>query len=827
MNLDFLITNEYGQNIVSDDPKVGIPTKAKYRFRISFDGTGWEVRSGRYLVPNLREYSDPTQTDRSYNFSDKLEDYPEVTTPTDIYGSPANQCADYFYEFAPNRVYTVANFIDNYRKNVIHSEDNRTANSRWRFLGIKTINPPAESRCTDITKEFPVSDAFRGGTTRFSTMQITRLLQVITLTLTALIIGIQLLMMVQSFGNQALRGTTVMSLITTAGIASASVINAPVGAAIMSNFIADLISAIFAVILSVGLIYIPVGISMVQNFYVVRQLYNYPNCEPCFCGTAYKFNPYALISGLMNPSDRVQQETIGDDPGSVNNCNGERYMEGFKEHNAWFWKGKQNDHPKGCYVLQFRDGVMVAYITALSAITAFCFIPFNVGAIGTYVALSLGLMAVLIAVIDSVYKIYVSLNQWRILANIYTGLCEGVFNMKFSNNWINGTLYYPKFITKQLKINPTSGLPTPNSTTDYCDRVVKHMDDGTGSFFYYRSCPYELSEFIDYNHNVDVGVGPAAEHKGINFPTTITDLGPLDPCILELCEENIEDSDQCIFIQKLKPSSFQPTDELLGMIIERKISVISVNGDGYYSFNWAGINKFFGSDDAPSNNMNVNLGNRRWGSNGTSSNPGDRRNRAIDGGIAQTLATNNQMGISVYTSDETDPYYGTTTPWYTNFGVPGEDSANAITRFSTRISLMPRDTDLIKCIQGGVNGSQNTQVIPYYGWRSNVGYGNWDNDYDWGNVSVKGNQQGILYQAPDSEGDDGTWATPYYYDGGTLPPLGYFMSVPLPPATDPPLSQTGTFRLGTGLYFYFGLRQGGSAYERFINEYLPPKDDGE
>ena len=52
MNLDFLITNEYGQNVVSDDPKVGIPTKAKYRFRISFDGTGGEVRSGRYLVPN-------------------------------------------------------------------------------------------------------------------------------------------------------------------------------------------------------------------------------------------------------------------------------------------------------------------------------------------------------------------------------------------------------------------------------------------------------------------------------------------------------------------------------------------------------------------------------------------------------------------------------------------------------------------------------------------------------------------------------------------------------------------------------------------------------
>ena len=34
MNLDYIITNEFGEQIISLDPKVGIPTKGKYRFRV-------------------------------------------------------------------------------------------------------------------------------------------------------------------------------------------------------------------------------------------------------------------------------------------------------------------------------------------------------------------------------------------------------------------------------------------------------------------------------------------------------------------------------------------------------------------------------------------------------------------------------------------------------------------------------------------------------------------------------------------------------------------------------------------------------------------------
>ena len=817
MNLDFIVTNEYGQQIISDDPKVGIPTRAKYRFRISFDGTGGEVRSGRYLVPNIREYTDADNYQKSYSFSDKLEDYPEATPSQDVYGSPANKATDYFYEFVPNRVYSVANFIDNYRQNVIKGGGNRSANSRWRFLGIKTINPAPESRCTDITKEFPVNDVFRGGTSKFSTTQITRLLQVITLTIAACLISYQLLSLFFQFGQMALRVVTSYNLNLVGGTAAASVIDIPVGLALISFFLADFISGLVILTLTGTLLLIPISRGLIENFYVVRQLYNYPNCEPCFCGTSFKFFVSLLFS--VDEEDKVLQETIADDPNSINNCNAEPYMEGFGEdENAFFWRGREDEYPKGCYVLQFKKGVIITFLTTLLAMIPSVFIP----AAGSFIIYGLlfgGLVALFILCLDSVYQMYKSLNQWRILANIYTGLCEGVFNMKFSNNWVNGTLYFPKFIVKKQKINDENGQEiTP--IVKYDTGLIYEDTDENNTYYYYRSCPFNENQGFTYRNSVDVPTPLKAAHNGINFPTTIVDLGPLDPCITELCKEQNSD-DTCVIIDNLKSSSFQPSEELLGMLIERKIFAIN----SYREFVWSGVNKWFGADSKPGASYDRNFGNDRLGSAGNDTNPGPWRNRVIDGDIAQLLATNNQMGISVFTKDDEDPYYGSQTSWGDEYSDMGTQQ-NYLTDSFTKIPLIPRNIDLINCLKGGIFGIKQTQVVPYYGWNSSASYGTLNNDYDFGTGSeilVKGYQQGVTYTTPNSVDTD-TWETPAYYDTTTpLPNYGYFNSIP----TIVPTSTGSNFILGTGLYFYFGLRQGASSYDRFINEYLPPKDDGQ
>ena len=59
MNLDYVITDEFGEQILSTDPSVGIPTKGKYRFRIKYqseDGLKNDIIRADYLIPNIREH---------------------------------------------------------------------------------------------------------------------------------------------------------------------------------------------------------------------------------------------------------------------------------------------------------------------------------------------------------------------------------------------------------------------------------------------------------------------------------------------------------------------------------------------------------------------------------------------------------------------------------------------------------------------------------------------------------------------------------------------------------------------------------------------------
>ena len=59
MNLEYLVTNEFGEKIISYDPTIGIPTKAKYRFKIKWQQSTTiteQVRRPYFLVPNVREF---------------------------------------------------------------------------------------------------------------------------------------------------------------------------------------------------------------------------------------------------------------------------------------------------------------------------------------------------------------------------------------------------------------------------------------------------------------------------------------------------------------------------------------------------------------------------------------------------------------------------------------------------------------------------------------------------------------------------------------------------------------------------------------------------
>lgn len=148
MNLDYLITNEFGEQVISDDPKKGIPTKGKYRFKVKWNQSpsiSEPVRRGYFLVPNVKEHgwtnsgTDPNATlqKKSYAFSLDWNDYVDFQSAID--------CTDTFYLMQYNKVYTVSQLVDQYRKGYLNSQ----------FIGIKNI---IDDSCESENNKFPTND---------------------------------------------------------------------------------------------------------------------------------------------------------------------------------------------------------------------------------------------------------------------------------------------------------------------------------------------------------------------------------------------------------------------------------------------------------------------------------------------------------------------------------------------------------------------------------------------------------------------------------------------------------------------------------------------
>ena len=164
MNLDFVTTNEFGEQVFSNDPNNGIPTKAKYRFKMQFqneDGNNASILRADYLVPNIKEYgwnlsqaseNGPIYPDlqkKSYAFSLDWQDYGDTgTTLGNQIIQEAINCEDKFFEFNFNRVYTISNFIDRWKWGY----------NRARHMGIKEIT---DRTCNSTTNKMPVNDGVR------------------------------------------------------------------------------------------------------------------------------------------------------------------------------------------------------------------------------------------------------------------------------------------------------------------------------------------------------------------------------------------------------------------------------------------------------------------------------------------------------------------------------------------------------------------------------------------------------------------------------------------------------------------------------------------
>ena len=187
MNLDYIVTNEFGERVISLDPKVGIPSKGNYRFKIKWqqpNNLTQQTRRAYFLVPNIREYgwtssSDPNyssttstqgkQLASSYYFGLDWSGYTDGITTISDKNAKIDEiinCDDTFYSFGFNRVYTVSGLIDQYKNGT----------NRGRFIGVKEID---DDTCSSTVNKFPVNDGVRNFDILFFIVSI--LLQIIQL----------------------------------------------------------------------------------------------------------------------------------------------------------------------------------------------------------------------------------------------------------------------------------------------------------------------------------------------------------------------------------------------------------------------------------------------------------------------------------------------------------------------------------------------------------------------------------------------------------------------------------------------------------------------
>jgi hypothetical protein len=290
MNMDYVTTAEDGTRIFSNDPKVGIPTKGRYRFKVKWDQSPSQteqVKRPYFLIPNVREYgwstsvSDPiyqpnNPTSRkdlqsSYYFGLDWSGYTEAfsTLVSNEKLQNALNCEDTFYEFSYNKVYTVSSLLDQYKRGI----------NRGRFIGIKEID---NNDCASTVNKFPVNEGFKNFDTQFFLFSI--LLQIFQIIFLPLLTAYHILASIRSL-LKILTGVLGVALIVLAGI-----LYVVAGAAAITLFLIPLSGAITAqatslLTLGISLLAASIVLGFVKFKSFGLSMITYPECTSCPCGS--------------------------------------------------------------------------------------------------------------------------------------------------------------------------------------------------------------------------------------------------------------------------------------------------------------------------------------------------------------------------------------------------------------------------------------------------------------------------------------------------------------------------------------------------------------
>ena len=404
---------------------------------------------------------------------------------------------------------------------------------------------------------------------------------------------------------------------------------------------------------------------------------------------------------------------------------------------------------------------------------------------------------------ESLPKDLANVFEWTNRNKISNAACLGVFSHSYSNSWINGTLFAYPFQNKRL----FDIQNRPYSV--YCkDTIYLHE---TSNNFYYRSSPYSVSgRFIGRDSEI-TSVG---NKTYLQSPTTIMDLGPKASFIQEIVNSDEYDG---YIVSKLPSTSFKDVSELFNLYILSRI--IKKNF-------WEGILTAIIPDIVTF----AFFYNQRW-SNGVNFLPGN-----TDGDYPQMISINSEFGITEFNiSNYAQPADSAFQPIYfsNSFGSP------IFGVFLTgdtqdRDYISPRRTIIVD--NALVTSPQyyyyteiptKTQVVPFYQWNLidevNI-FGdknnNWKTEYPSGSGNYSQEFFNHSYQKMDRINPASRYFKPDGINASNFRATIINFENGVPTKNLPSGYDYAPFTVGDPFHFYFGLKKGASAMDKFRIKYV-------
>jgi hypothetical protein len=543
MNMDYVFTNEFGENEITNDPNKGVATSACYRLRYSVNNNGLDrVRAiGDFLLPNIREYGYYDQSnnwqidDKSYAFTTEWSGYPQdaisLMTNT-IDGEYYPQ--DYFFRFTYNKVYTVSSFHHNYSGanwfgQVGYANINQAHPSEEEDCGDK-LTPPTNYGVESYSFTLLIADflLILDYVFRMVTMVVVNTLAKLLDTIAELIITV-------TSGGRDLRG-------------------------VKNNFIA-------------------------RNCTTLN-LINFPECSECSdadgnCG--YYETPYddKLITGwfVEDPTSNcnVANNDLSCMPGNV----GRRFVSTLAEVKIAQAQGHQllgtaiygsyiGPKPANYYPYGGAPDIVDGNVTGqkrvcINTSALFGLISYDVcydngDGVDLKFAPSArsefrkGIFYFVPGTMSNT-KVVAMVNEYYRRKRVGKMFCGGIVNYGFMDNWLSGSLYLPQIKIKNVK----NAIDTLNEKVAKYSRAFTRLVVGQKAL-YYRSAPFDGTNFID-----------------IIRPTTFVDMGPRDEFIKEICTDPNLDPN-CSVSRSIGATSYQDLGELLGLAINYRMETAGTSG---------------------------------------------------------------------------------------------------------------------------------------------------------------------------------------------------------------------------------------------------------